>query len=113
MPPNLENINNYINLRSQEDSIIKSDRVIPLLAKSDESSGYNVKNTSRYLKEKETIATVPYNVRYMEATNEARTAEFFTKQKLITSANVNDNFFMEVERCCKIIIDKIKELNEK
>jgi cellulose biosynthesis protein BcsQ len=110
MPPNLANIDNYKNLR-EKSPLVGNRKVIPFLAKSDESSGYNVKNTTRYIKEKGVIATVPYNVRFMEATNEARTAEFFTRQKLTTGSNSNDSFFEEVERCCVIIINKLKELN--
>jgi cellulose biosynthesis protein BcsQ len=110
MPPNLANIDNYRILR-EKNPLVGDRNVIPLLAKSDEASGYNVKNTTRYIKEKGTIATIPYNVRFMEATNEARTAEFFTRQKLTTGSTSNDSFFEEVERCCLIIINKLKELN--
>lgn len=111
MPPNLMNIDYYKKLK-QSDKLIASSKVLPILARSDESSSYNVKNTTRYIKEKETIATVPYNVRFMEATNESRTAEFFTKAKLSKSSyEVNENFYGEVQRACSIIINKIKELN--
>ena len=51
MPPNLANIDNYLALK-EKDEIIGSRKILPLLAKSDESSSYNVKNTSRYIKER-------------------------------------------------------------
>ena len=109
MPPNLQNIDNYIELR-QTNELIGSRKVIPLLAKSDESSSYNVKNTTRYIRERGTIACVPYNVRFMEAANEAKISKYFTSQKLSSSKNGED-FFNEVERTCVIIINKLKELN--
>lgn len=109
MPPNLMNIDNFKTLR-QQDKLIGGKNVLPLLAKSDESSEYNVKNTTRYIKEKNIIASIPYNVRFMEATNEARTSDFFTKQKLATGTTVNDTFFNEVERSCQMIMNKLKEL---
>jgi len=111
MPPNLTNIDNYKRLR-ESNSLISKPNVIPLLAKSDENSSYNVKNTTRYIKEKWMIATVPYNVRFMEATNEAKTADFFIKAKLSNSSDiVNGNFFGAIDRSCNVIINKLKELS--
>ena len=83
---------------------------MPLLAKSDENSSYNVKNTSRYLKEKVIIPCIPYNVRFMEAVNESRITKYFTSQKLSSSKN-GEAFFNEIERACVTIINKLKELN--
>ena len=49
----------------------------------------------------------------MEATNEAKTATFMTNIKLSQSAlSVNGDFFQELNRTAKIIIDKIRELNK-
>lgn len=109
MPPNLMNIDNYIALR-EKDELVGSKKVLPLLAKSDETSSYNVRNTTRYIKEKETICCIPYDVRFMEAVNEARTDRFFTSQKLSTSKN-DEDFFKETDRTCVAIIQKLKELN--
>ena len=111
MPPNLMNIDNYINLR-ENDSLIQNQKVIPLLTKSDENSTYNVRNTTRYIKEKNVIACIPYNVRFMEATNEARTSKYFTSQKLSSPKN-GESFFNEVERSCSLIINRLKQLNLK
>lgn len=109
MPPNLENIDNFLELR-QTNELIGSRKVLPLLSKSDESSSYNVKNTSRYIKERGVIPCIPYNVRFMEASNEARISKYFTSQKLSNSKN-GESFFQEVERACVLIINKLKELN--
>lgn len=110
MPPNLANIDNFINLR-ETDEIVSSRKVMPLLAKSDEYSSYNVRNASRYIKERGIISCIPYNVRFMEAANEARVSKYFTSQKLSSSKNGED-FFKEVERTCVTIINKLKELNQ-
>lgn len=110
MPQNLQNIDNYLELK-EKDEIVGSRKVLPLLAKCDESSSYNVKNTSRYIRERETISCIPYDVRFMEAVNEARTSKYFTSQKLSSSKN-GEKFFNEVERTCVAIINKLKELNK-
>ena len=109
MPPNLQNIDNFLELKTKNE-LARSRKILPLLAKSDEKSSYNVKNTSRYIKEKGIIPCIPYNVRFMEAVNEARTAKYFTSQKLSGSKN-GDAFFDEVERACVAIINKLRELN--
>ena len=109
MPPNLMNMDNYKNLRAAG-RLIGAKKMLPLLAKSDEESEYNVKNTTRYLKERYVIPTIPYNVRFMEATNEAKTSDFFTKQKLSTTTTANEGFFEEVERSCTAILEKLKQL---
>lgn len=110
MPPNLANIDNYLALK-EKDEIIGSRKILPLLAKSDESSSYNVKNTSRYIKERGIIPCIPYNVRFMEASNEARISKYFTSQKL-SNSKTGESFFNEVERTCVAIINKLKELNQ-
>lgn len=108
MPPNLQNIDNFLELKSKNE-LARSRKVLPLLAKSDENSSYNVKNTSRYIKEKGIIPCIPYNVRFMEAVNEARTSKYFISQKL--GSKNGETFFDEVERACLAIINKLKELN--
>ena len=110
MPPNLANIDNFIRLR-ESDEIVKSKKVMPLFARSDENSSYNIRNSSRYIKEKGIAPCIPYNVRFMESTNEARVSNYFTSQKLSSSKNGED-FFKEVERACMAIINKLKELNQ-
>ena len=109
MPPNLMNLDNFLALKNKNE-LARSKKVLPLLAKSDENSSYNVKNTSRYLKEKVIIPCIPYNVRFMEAVNESRITKYFTSQKLSSSKN-GEAFFNEIERVCVTIINKLKELN--
>ena len=111
MPPNLANIDLYNDLKEDSNSIVSSLKVMPLLARSDESSSYNVRNTTKYVREKAVIPTVPYNVRFMEATNESRLADFMTKVKLSkASFQENENFFEEIARSDDIILKKLKEL---
>ena len=112
MPPNLENINNFMK-KKENNPIIGSDKIIPLISRSDENSGYNIKNATRYMKEKVLLPTVPYNVRFMEATNEAGAANFFANMKLSKSKyDINQNFMEEVERASVQIIEKIKILQK-
>lgn len=113
MPQNLYSIDKFKELRRNPNSIVSTPKVIPFISRCDDTSGYNIRNTTRYIKDKNIIACVPYSVRYMEATNEARTAQFMTNVKLSQSAAAtNENFFEELERSSQIIINKLKELNK-
>lgn len=112
MPPNLSNIDNYLKKRVSH-PIISRGNVIPLLTRSDESSSYNIKNTTRYIKSKTLISTIPYNVRFMEATNQAEAADFFARAKLSqTKYDLNQYFMENVERASVEIMEKIKLLQK-
>lgn len=112
MSPNLANIDNFMKKRTTSPLLI-GPKVIPLLARSDESSSYNIRNATRYMKEKTLVPTIPYNVRFMEATNEAKAANFFADTKLSKAKyDLNQNFMQEVERAAMEIIDRIKLLQK-
>ena len=112
MSPNLANIDNFMKKRTTSPLLI-GPKVIPLLARSDESSSYNIRNATRYMKEKTLVPTIPYNVRFMEATNEAKAANFFADTKLSKAKyDLNQNFMQEVERAAIEIIDRIKLLQK-
>lgn len=112
MPPNMYNLDVYLEQKEKKHPIISDKKVVPLFSRVDESSSYNIKNMSRYLREKEDVGTVLYNVRYAEATNEAKTANFITNVKLSKAVlSANGEFFQELEKVCNIIIEKLKEFN--
>lgn len=112
MPPNMHNLDTYLEKREGGHYIISDKKVIPFFSRIDETSTYNIKNMSRYLKEKDDVGTVLYNVRYAESTNEAKTANFITNVKLSKAVlSANGEFFQELERACNIIIEKLKEFN--
>lgn len=112
MPPNLNNIDNFLKKRVTN-PLLSGLKAMPLLARSDESSTYNIKNATRYMKERGLVPTVPYNVRFMEATNEAKAASFFADTKLSKSKyDINQGFMQEVERASVEIIERIKALQK-
>lgn len=112
MPPNLKNIDNFMKKKEKFPFLAKPN-VMPLLTRSDESSSYNVKNASRYIKQKAIISTIPYNVRFMEATNQAEAAAFFANAKISqTKYDINEKFMVEVGRASTEIIERIKILQK-
>jgi len=105
----IRQINDYLKAK-EENTILKEKAFIPILGKFDGNSKYTAKNISRYLKEKETICTIPYNTLFFEACNEAEVADFFIKYRKINSKDKNFLFLEEVKKISEKIIQKLKEL---
>ena len=105
----IRQINGYLK-EKEENELLKEKAFIPLLGKFDEKSKYTAKNISRYLKEKETIYTIPYNTLFFEACNESEVADFFIKYRKIKSKDENFYFMEEVKKVSERIIQKLKEL---
>lgn len=110
MPPNLKQIDNYIRFKNGS-PYMKKGNTIPLLTISDVDSKYNPKNAERYIGEKGTLGTVPYNTLFMESASEAGVANLFLQLRLSKSAaDKNSQFLNDVSECGKLIIYKLQEL---
>ena len=113
MPPNLKQIDEFIKVK-MESPLYRKGNVIPLLTISNDSSKYNVKNTSKYIGEKKIIPTVPYNTLLMENACEAGVANMFLQLRLSRSSqDTNIQFLNEISNCGKSIIYKLQELQYK
>ena len=75
----LKNINDLMELRANDD-FYKRKNIMMLLGRYDGHSKYNVKNVSRYMKEKQILA-IPYNTLFFEACSEGKVIDFFLKLK--------------------------------
>lgn len=110
---NLRQLDAYTRNMMEHSDILKSDKIIPLLSISDDNSKYNMKNTARYIREKE-LNEVPYNSVFKEAASEAGVAQFFLKNGLSkTSTNKNVMFANSVSEIIKRIDYKLEELKYK
>lgn len=105
----IRHINDYIELK-EKNTILDGKAVMPLLGKFDKSSKYTAKNVSRYIKEKETICTIPYNTLFFEATNEAKVADYFIRFRKMNTKDENSAFVQEVKKTADKIIYKLQEL---
>jgi len=105
----MRQINDYLKIK-RENIIFKEKAVIPLLGKYDKDSKYTMKNVSRYMKEKETICSIPYNTLFFEACNEGQVADFFIKFRKINPKDKNALFIGEVKNAAEKIIYKLQEL---
>lgn len=113
MPPNLKKIDEFIKFKA-ESPIYKKGNVIPVLTISNESSKYNIKNTSKYIGEKKVMCTIPYSTLLMENACEAGVANMFLQLRLSSSAqDKNTQFLSDVSNAGKSIIYRLQELKYK
>lgn len=108
----LKNINDFMELKENND-FYKRKNIMLLLGRYDAYSKYNIKNVTRYMKEKKQILAVPYNTLYFEACSEGKVIDFFLRLKNIDENDRNHLFISEVNRVDESIIYKLQELQMK
>lgn len=111
---NLRQCDLYTKDMLENRKIFTKDKLIPLLSDADDDSKYNVKNATRYLKEKRELNQVLHNSNFMEAASEAGVANFFLKTRVSKGATDKNSLFINsVEGVCKMIELKLEELKYK
>ena len=108
----LKTIDDFIELR-QNDEFYKKTNILLLVGRYDAHSKYNVKNITRYMKEKKQILAIPYNTLYFEACSEGKVIDYFLKLKNIDENDRNHLFISEANRADDAIIYKLQELQMK
>ena len=109
---NINSINQFIDLKETDDFYRKSN-VMLLLGRYDSHSKYNVKNITRYMKEKNLVLSIPYNTLYFEACSEGKVVDYFLKLKNISEDDRNHLFINEATRAGSSILFKLQELQMK
>lgn len=105
----LTSINAFMELR-EEKTILKSKKTLLLIGRYDKFSKYNVKNISRYLREKNKVSTIPYNTLFFEACEEARVPDMFLSLRKAGEDDRNGFFLAEVKRTVDNIIYRLEDL---
>lgn len=112
IPQKIRSINNYVRARKQK-TILQEKAVLPLIGRYDLNSKYNAKVISKYIKEKQGVATIPYNTVFMEACNEAKVADLFIKYMNVGKKDKMAPFINGVSESTEKIIYKLQELQMK
>ena len=105
----LTSINEFMEMR-EEKPIFKSKKAMVLIGRYDQSSKYNIKNISRYMKEKNKVSTIPYNTLFFEACEEAEVPDLFFNLKKMNKDDENGFFFTEVKRTVENMIYRLEDL---
>ena len=108
----LKTINDFIELR-ESDNFYKGKNIILIMGRYDAHSKYNIKNVTRYMKERKQLLAIPYNTLYFEACSEGKAIEFFLSLKNIEDGDRNKKFLDETNKADEAIIYKLQELQMK
>lgn len=108
----LQTIDEFIKLREEND-FFKNNNILLNIGRYDKFSKYNIKNISRYMREKKDVHVIPYNTLFFEACSEGKVREFFLRLRKLDPEDRNAIFIQEVARLTKDLIYKIQELQLK
>lgn len=108
-----KSINNFMQVR-ENDEFYKKKNIMLLIGRYDSFSKYNIKNVTRYLKERKTVNAIPYNTLFFEACSEGKIIDFFLKIKNITDeTDRNYAFLKATSEMGEALIYKLQELRMK
>ena len=108
----LKSINSVMEARA-ESELHKRKGVLLLIGRYDVHSKYNVKNITRYMKEKKEVLVIPYNTLYFEASSEGTVVDYFLRMKRLDSADRNAIFIKNINEVVESIITRLHELQAK
>lgn len=94
--------------------LLKKDNTLIAIGKYDEKSKYNAKNITRsYLKQSNTINTIPYNTLILEAIQEGKLIDVFWKFLNLKIKDENSFFVDELKRLKESTETKVREIQMK
>lgn len=108
----LSSIDNFIELK-KENSMLQSSKTLILIGRYDKYSKYNIKNVSRYMKERNNVLTIPYNTLFFEACEEAKVPDLFLRIRQTDSTDRNNFFLTEVKRVTENIMYRLQDTQRK
>ena len=108
----LRNINNYIDIRSQQEILQKKNIMMLIGNYNPRSAKYSNRNIARYMKVKE-VYYIPFSNLFFESANEGLVADFFIKFRKVRNTNPNAPFIEATKQISEGIINKLRELQMK
>lgn len=109
----LASIDDFIELK-KNNPMFQSSRTLILIGRYDKFSKYNIKNISRYMKERNNVLTIPYNTLFFEACDEAKVPDLFLRIRQTNNPEDRNSFFLsEVKRVTENIIYRLQDLQRK
>lgn len=112
MTQNIKRIEELIKLK-EENEFFRKNNILLNIGRYDKYSKYNIKNISRYMKEKKDVHATLYNTLFLEACAEGKVAEFFLRLRRLEPEDRNAMFIEEVGKLAKDLIYKMQQLQIK
>ena len=108
----LKSIERFHEIR-KKDNILSSNKVLIMMGRYDKYSKYSAKNVTRFLGEKITVTTIPYNTLLFEAAEEAKVPDLFLRLRKVDEDDRNAFFIREIERAIENILYTLQSLKMK
>lgn len=105
-------INDFIEMKEKR-NILEKNKSLILINRYDKFSKYNIKNISRYMREKNKVLTIPYNTLFFEACEEASVPDLFLRFRRVEEDDRNGFFLAEVKRTTENIMYRLQSLQIK
>lgn len=105
----MESLNRYNEIRHGNDEFERY-KCIPVVGKYFKDYKYNSKNIARYLQQKKEIDVLPFNLLYMEASEEAKVVDLFLRLKNVKDKTDENTIFME--RTLELTNNILRKLQE-
>ena len=106
----LESLNRYNELKQVNQDFIKN-RCIPVIGKYISKYKYNTKNIARYLQEKKELDVIPFNLLYMEASQEAAVADLILKLRNVKDKTDENYIFLQnILKLTNNIVKKLQDM---
>ena len=104
-------IDDYLKIKTNN-SIFKSEKMLPLIGRYDRYSKFTKKNIARDIGEKKEIPAVSYNTLFFENANEGQIGDYFLKfrKSLISSNDRNAVFVDELANAADRVVFKTQEV---
>lgn len=112
MTQRLKTIDQFMKLREEND-FFKKNNILINIGRYDKFSKYNIKNITRYMREKKDVHAILYNTLFFEACSEGNVAEYFLRLRSLDPEDRNALFIEEIKRLAKDLIYKLQELQIK
>lgn len=108
---NINKIDNFIEQKA-ENTLLREDNILVTIGKYDDKSKYNVKNVSKYIKQKR-VYKIPYNTIFSMDAPEGKVADYLIKFRRINSTHVNAQFINSIYEFTEDIVKTIREQQRK
>lgn len=112
MTQRLKTIDKFIELR-EKNEFFKKNNILINIGRYDKFSKYNIKNISRYMKERKDVNSIIYNTLFFEACSEGNVTEFFFRLRNLDPEDRNAIFIDEIKRLTKDLIYRLQEIQLK
>lgn len=109
----LSSLDTYNELKEVNENV-RGPKVIPVIARYNNKTKYNIKNITKYIEAKKDLHIIPYNQLFYEAAEESEVVDLFLKLRNLKDKTDDNYIFVDsVKNLTDDIIKKLQDLQKK